>query len=235
MKNSQKLLQKITSRKVVQKSRLCFVLKNALWWSLFVLSVIIGSLAFSVIIFAFYQTDFISIFHVHHFPVELFLGLLPLFWIFSLLFFLFFAIFGVRHTKTGYRYSLFLVFGSSIVFSVIFGTLLFFVGGAKEIEYIFARTVPLYKSIEEKKVAHWLMPEAGFLSGNIITKNNKTLILRDWKGRIWKVYLKNTLIRKEVLLEKEKGIKIIGRIMGKNGFIAEEIRPWKGGGIKKRK
>ena len=225
MKNSQKLLEKIQTEKIPQRSRKQFILKNVFFWTLFVFSIIIGGLSFSVIIFAFNQTDFDLLSHIPNSKIELFLGLLPFFWIVSCLIFLPISIFGIRHTKTGYRHSPLLVFSSSIILSIILGTTLFLSGGAEKMERVFSETVPVYKSLEERKISRWSRPEDGFLSGIIIEKD-ETIIVKDWSGKRWEVDLTNAITKGRVSLIKNEKIKIIGKISEGNIFIATRIGPW---------
>jgi len=227
MKNSQKLLEKIQVRKITQKSRLKFVLKNSLFWTLFALSIIIGGLSFSVILFVLNETEFDLLSQITDSKVELFLGILPFFWVISCVIFLLISIFGIRHTKIGYRYSPFWVFGSSVILSIILGTSFFFTGGAGKIEQIFAENIPIYESVVEKKIALWSMPEQGFLSGEIIEKK-EILIIKDWSGKKWKINFENALMRGKMSLNKGEKIKIIGKMSEDIIFIAKEIRPWEG-------
>ncbi|MCK5085038.1 MAG: hypothetical protein KAQ64_05285 [Candidatus Pacebacteria bacterium] len=225
MKNSQKLLEKIQSEKIPQRSRGLFVLKNIFFWLLFAFSIIIGGLSFSIILFAFNQTDFDLLSHIPNSKIELLLGLLPFFWIISCLIFLLISIFGIRHTKTGYRYSPLLVFSSSIVLSIVLGTVLFFSGGAEKMERIFSENVPVYKSLEERKISRWSLPENGFLSGKIVGKE-ENLIIEDWNGKKWEIDFKNAIIKGRLSLEKDEEIKIIGKMSESDIFIATQIGPW---------
>lgn len=229
MKNSQKLLEKIQSEKIPQRSRKQFILKNIFFWLLFAFSIIIGGLSFSVILFAFNQTDFDLLSHIPNSKIELFLGLLPFFWIISCLVFLLISIFGIRHTKTGYRYSPLLVFGSSIILSIVLGTTLFLSGGAEKMERVFSENVSVYKSIEERKISRWSRPEDGFLSGIIIEKG-RTIIIKDWNDKKWEVDFKNAIIKGRISLEKNEKIKIIGEVSEDNIFIATQIGPWERSG-----
>lgn len=226
MKNSQKLLEKIQSEKILQRSRLRFIFRNIFFWTLFVFSIIIGGLSFSVILFAFSQEDFDLFSQIVNSRIELFFGLLPFFWIFSCFVFLLISIFVIRHTKKGYRYSPFLVFGSSIVLSIVLGIIIFFTGGAEKMERIFSENVPVYKSLEERKISRWSNPENGFLSGMIIEKKENILIIKDWDHKKWEVDFENSVIRGKLLLEKDDKIKIIGKISEYNIFIATQIGPW---------
>ena len=226
MKNSQKLLEKIQLAKIAQRSRRQFILGNIFFWTLFVFSIIIGGLSFSVILFAFSQTDFNLLSNVPDSKIELFFGILPFLWIFSCIIFFFISIFGIRHTKTGYRYSPLLVFGSSIILSIILGATLFSTGGAEKMERIFSETVSVYKSLEERKISRWSIPEDGFLSGMIIEKKEAIIIIEDWDNKKWEIDFENSVIRGKLLLEKGEKIKIIGKMSENNIFIANQIGPW---------
>ena len=137
------------------------------------------------------------------------------------------SIFGIRHTKTGYRYSPLLVFGSNIILSIILGTALFFAGGAEKMERIFSDNVSIYKSFEERKVSRWSRPENGFLSGVIIeNKNSEIILIEDFNRKIWEVNIQNAMVRGKILLEENKKIKITGEISRNNIFIATQIGPW---------
>ncbi|MCK5123441.1 MAG: hypothetical protein KAQ87_04855 [Candidatus Pacebacteria bacterium] len=229
MENSQKLLEKIQKQKISQKSRLQFTLKNIFFWTLFAFSIIIGGLSFSVILFAFNQTDFNLLSQIPNSKIELFLGLLPFFWIFSCLVFLLISIFGIRHTKTGYRYSPLLVFGSSIILSIVLGTALFFTGGAEKMERIFAENVSVYKSFEERKISRWSRPENGFLSGMILeNKNSEIILIEDFSKRVWEINIQDAIVRPRASLDLEEKIKIIGKVLEENIFVAQEIRQWDG-------
>lgn len=229
MKNSQKMLEKIHSRKVVQKSRLGFVLKNSFFWIIFSLSVIVGTISFSIIIFAFSQSEYDIISHISHSRIEFIMGFLPLFWIIFCIIFLLISFFGIRYTKTGYRYPVFIIFSSSFIFSLIFGVVLFFSGGAEKIELIFSKNVSMYKSIEEKKIMFWSMPKNGFLSGIINNKIGDIIFVKGFNGNNWQIKYNDAVVRGKIELEKGDIIKIIGKLEN-NIFIAKEIRPWKGQG-----
>ena len=226
MTNSQELLKKIQSKKIPQKPHLRFVIKNIFFWILFAVSIIIGGLSFSVILFAFSQADLDILSHISDSKTEFVLGILPFFWIISCALLLLISIFGIRHTKTGYRYSPFLVFGSSIAFSIILGASLFFAGGAEKMEQIFAKNIPIYKGIGERKISRWSMPENGFLSGKIIKKEENLITVEDWNSKRWEVDFKNAVIKGRIFLEKDEKIKIIGKIFKNNIFIAKQIGPW---------
>ncbi|MDF1497664.1 MAG: hypothetical protein P1P90_06480 [Patescibacteria group bacterium] len=229
MENSQKLLDKIQKENIEQRKKSEFAAKNIFFWTMFTLSVLIGGLATSVLIFAFGQTEFDLLSHITHSRVELFLGMLPIVWIFFSFVFLAASIALLRKTKKGYKYSPVLVLMGNLIMSLILGTVIYFSGGAVKIESIFAKNVPGYQSVEEKKTAIWSAPEDGFLSGTIISVENE-VILQDWNGKDWKIDTKDALIRGRVSMRIGEEVKIIGEMSSEGLFKASEIRPWKGQG-----
>ena len=235
MKNSLKLLEKIKSRNINPTARWKFILQNTFSWGAFFISVILGGLAFSVIIFSFSQEEVILFSHFSHSKIEFFLGILPFLWIIFVFLFFIFSYFLLRHTKRGYRYPLFIVLGGSISISILVGIVLFFNGGAEKFEKIFSQKIHLYEGIDEKKEKFWISPEKGFLSGQIISLNindeeseERRLEIRDFQGNEWRILYKENSVRQKVLLEKNEKIKIIGETTAENIFSAKEIRPWNG-------
>ncbi len=204
---------------------------------MFFSSILLGGLAFSVIIFSFTQTEFDLLSHVSHSRIEFLLGILPLLWIVFVLLFLIFSYYIVRNTKTGYKYSVIMIFGGSIVLSILLGSILFYSGGGKKFEEIFSQNISFYEGIEEKKQVYWTTPEHGFLSGTIkeVSQDEEVITIKDFSQKNWVIHYKNTNIRQKVILKKGEKIKIIGEITKKgeeieekNNFSAQEIRPWNG-------
>ncbi len=229
MKNAQKMLSKIKSRKIEPIPKWKFLLKNNFLWGLFLFSILFGSFAFSVVLFSIQNTEFDLISHISESKIQFFIKLLPIAWILFLGIFLFSAYKLFENTKKGYKFSSLFITGGSFILSLIFGSFLFFAGGGEKLEHLFAEKIPLYESLEEKKISLWSMPHKGFLSG-IIIQNNKKIILQDWSHKNWKIDKNKALIRPKVKILMGEKIKIIGKISDNNIFIAEEIRPWKGKG-----
>ncbi len=232
MKSSEKLIQTIREKDIQPTPKWHFTLKNSLLWLGFLLAVLLGALAFSVVLFAVQQTDFNVLNHLSHSKLEMFLGLLPFVWIIFLIAFLGVAFYSVRYSKKGYKFTLAKLAGYSAMLSILLGTLFFMAGGAQQLEQAFAIHVSMYESIQEKKIKMWSMPEDGYLSGHIIEVNPEFIQLKDFKGKIWKIYYEEAFIAPVVSLNAEEKIKVIGRIVSEDEFATDEIRPW--GGRSKR-
>lgn len=223
---SQELLDKITEEQIKPSPRWHFLLKNYIFWSVFLLFAVFGSIAFSIILYAVIESDF-NLLSSACSKIESLFSILPLLWILFLGIFSIVSIFGIRHTKTGYRYSFLKILSFNILLSVFLGALFFYTGGAEKMERIFAKNVPIYKSFEERKISRWSNPENGFLSGIILeNKNAKIIFMEDWDGKKWEINFEKAVIKGRIFLEKDTKIKMIGEISVDNVFIATQIGPW---------
>jgi hypothetical protein len=232
MKASEKLLQKIREREVTPTPKWRFTLRNSLLLAAFAAAVLLGALAFSVVLFAIQQTDFDILGHLTHSRLELFLGLLPFFWILVLVACLILAIYSVQYSPKGYKFTALRLAGYSAALSILLGALFFIAGGGRSLEKAFDTKVALYQSVQEKKARLWSMPEDGYLSGEIVEAGAGSLRLKDFKGEEWTVHFEGAFIPPAVLLERGETIKLIGEITEKEEFTASEIRPWGGYGFR---
>jgi hypothetical protein len=230
MKGSEKLIATIKEQDIRQVPKWRFLVKNGLAWVVFLIAVLLGAGAFSVILFAIQQTDFNVVNHLAHSRLELFLGLLPFVWLSFLIVFLLVAFHSVQYSKKGYKFTVAKRFGFSAGLSILLGTLFFIGGGAHQLEHAFAVNVELYESIQQKKMKLWSMPEDGYLSGKIEAVNDDYLQLKDFNGTTWQVSYDSAFIAPVVQLEPGETIKMIGKMTSENGFKAQEIRPWGGRG-----
>ena len=230
MKPSEKLLQKIREKEIHPFPKWRFTLRNSLLLAAFLVAVLLGALAFSVILFAIQQTDFNVVGHLSHSRLELFLGLLPILWIVLLVVFLVIAIYSIQYSPKGYKFTAAKLVGYSAALSILLGTLFFVTGGAQRLEHAFAVNLSLYQSINEKKVKLWSMPQEGYLSGEIQETGAGTFQLKDFSGKLWTVSHEDAFIPPVVLLEKGDTVKLMGEMKGEDEFVAKEIRPWGGFG-----
>jgi len=235
IKKSQELINKIKSRGIKQKPRWYYIIENIIFWGIFSLSIILGGIAFSIILYAIGESDFNLLRNLSSPGIRSFISFLPFIWILFLGICLTIAALGIRNTKKGYRYSLLWILGINILLSILFGLLFFYTGGGQKIEEIFARRVPLYRGIEERKISVWSRPGSGFLSGIILEKQSEDIfLLEDFTGEKWQVNVQDIIIHPNLSLEPGEKIKIVGTSSEKNIFIAEEIRLWEGPKLRRR-
>ena len=207
-----------------------FTLKNSLTWFVFITSIILGALAFSVVLFSIQQVDFNLVSELPHSWLTWLLGLLPYFWIITLVVFLVAAILGIRSSKKGYKFNAMALAGFSTAFSILLGTLFFISGGGRWLEQTFASTVGIYESIQDRKVKLWVLPDEGYLAGTIKRIQGDEISILDFKGNAWTVAFTDADIPPVVALENGAEIKIVGERTGPGKFRADMIRPWGGEG-----
>jgi hypothetical protein len=228
MDNSTNLIEKIKEKQIRPLPKLRFTLKDSIIWLTFIFCIFFGALAFSVILFAVQQLDFSLIVHMSHSWFELFLGLVPFFWLISLLILLVIAIISIKNSKKGYKFTSPSLVGFATALNILLGTLFFISGGARWLEHAFAVNISLYESIQDKKTRYWSMPEEGHLSGTIISIGETTLQLKDFKGKSWTVAFADADVFPSNQVMVGKSIKILGQIKPMNSFKADRIRPWGG-------
>ena len=228
MKNSDSLISKMKEQNIKPIPKWRFTVKGLSIGLILLFSVILGGLAFSIILFSIQQLGFDLINHMSHSKIEFLLGLLPFIWIILLILFLLVGMISIRKSRKGYKFSpsKLLIFNSS--FSVLLGVLFFIGGGGQWLEHVFDVNLEFYESVRDKKINMWSMPQEGYLSGTIEQVNDKTLQIVDFKNQKWTIDYQDAFIPPAVLLEEGEMIKLKGNVISANHFRADDIRPWGG-------
>lgn len=235
MKKSKTIIDKIKEENIKQKPKWHFTLLNILNWSFYIICILIGAASFSVILFSISQTDFNLISHISHSRVEMFLGLLPFFWIVTLLIFLFVAVIVFRRLKNGYKFNWLRLLTASTAASGILGTIFFIGGGSLHLENAFSEKVNVYKSVNQHKKEIWMNPEEGFLSGTIEEISKDKIRFIDFNNKIWDIDFSHASIAGRVQLREGEQVKLIGEITSPNNFHVKEVRPWNGKGKQRKR
>jgi len=226
-KLSDRILREIKEKKVAPKPKMFFLLKNYSVWALFVLSIIVGGIAFLIILFNLINSDWDVYKYLGSGYFQYIFLIMPYFWLVILGLFLFVAYYNYRHTKKGYQYKVYKVFLLSVVLSLVLGAGLFVFGLGEEAEQEAVKFVPHYQTLTGHRMRAWHHPEQGLLAGKIIKLENDHLFdLEDCQGVVWLV--DTSEVEKEHLIKSVPKIrvKIIGEKKGETQFKAEEIRPW---------
>lgn len=215
----QKILDKIKEAHIKPKPKWEFLLKDYVFWFIFVVGIIIGSLAVSVVIFMLNHTDW-QYYIVPGSPIQELLIDLPTFWLAILIIFLLVAIYNIKHTKKGYRYNpLFIVLGSIIV-SIVIGSGVYAIGGAEQLEDIFYQRFPIYHQIVNQRGRFFSDPDRGRLAGVIVEVTPNTIIVQDFNGRIWQIATSTDQFR------PGQRVRLLGQQISEQDFNGQAIRPW---------
>ena len=144
---SKKIIEKIKEEHIQPKPKWQFSLKAYLVWLLSALSLFIGSLAFSVVLYLIINNDWDVYVHITDNLIKFTILSLPYLWIVLLLLFVIISYYNFKHTKKGYKYHFYIILLSSILLSIIFGSLLYSIGVGRALDNILAVKMPMYEKL----------------------------------------------------------------------------------------
>ncbi len=174
------ILTRIETEAVCPRSRWFYSTRECTVWALWFLTAIFGALSVAVSLFVVMQRQF-SLYEATHesffaFAIEV----LPYLWISIFILMILFAVYNLRHTKTGYRYPLWQIFGSSLVLSLAGGTLLHFAGVGFVLDHQMGMFASKYESQEKMEQKLWQNPGEGRLVGTFTASNNGSTTTIVW-------------------------------------------------------
>jgi len=220
------ILEKIEEKKIKPKPKWEFLLKNYIIWIFGVLSLIIGSLAVSVIIYMLRHNDWEIYENVTNSLLEFILVTLPYFWLIVLVFFILAADYNLKHTKKGYKYNLSLIIAVSLGVNVVFGVLLYNFGIGQAIDDILGENAPFYREIINRRVPLWDHPEEGRLMGKIIKiESIDKFMIQDFRQGDWMIDAKDARIMPMIKIEIGEDIRIVGEPFADHQIKAFIIMP----------
>lgn len=228
------VMEKIKKDKIKPKAKWEFLLKNYVFWGAFILCIIIGAIASSLIIFHLVNNDW-DIYeklgkNLFSFTAET----IPYFWLIVMVFFIFIADYNFKHTDKGYRYQLPFIIIGSITISIILGFALFGIGVAKKIDANAMNNIPLYRNhLIHPRMEMWNHQEKGLAAGKILEIDETHLKIRTFNNEELVI---EVLTLPQVLKNFHEGevIGIKGHWTEENKLEAEAIRPWKGNVFKEK-
>lgn len=222
-----KVLEKIKQEDIKPEAKWKFLIKNYTVWGLFVLSMILGSLAVASIIFGIKMSDWDVHQQFASGSVKFLIMSLSYFWLLTFVGFVVVAYFNFRNTKKGYRYNIYIVIGISLLTTLLLGGFAYTVGFGEKMEKIMTQKAPFYKGIEHKRHKMWNQVDKGLLGGKIIEINDNIIDLEDIKKTRWHVTVSTTQIMPIAVIKKGNMVRVIGRKTDQNCFEAKKIMPWR--------
>ncbi len=227
---SEKILEKIEQGGVTPKAKWKFIAERYSIRTLAFVSLVLGSLAFSLILFLLMDQDWnIRQAMGTNWFRWLFLSL-PIAWIIFFLLFLATVYFSIRHFKKGYKYPAYFIVLSALITVVFFGSLAAGLGLHQKIHSLFTRRLPFYPGIFDARINNWEQPTAGLIAGQIVLPNKDGFELKDFRGQTWEIQVsEETILPNSDDLSIGEMVKIIGQKLGQNNFKAQEIRFWERG------
>ena len=136
-----RILEKIKKDDIKPRSKLYFVLKNSLSISSFLVSIILGSISFSVLFYIFSNNKSLitNSYNIYQLKNAI------LFWLFLLVFFTFISIWNNKNLKNSYKHHPVVLVLFNILISFTLGLVLFFSGVGKQTDKISSQHLDFYQ------------------------------------------------------------------------------------------
>lgn len=227
-KFSTKIIKKIKEEKVIPVPKWQFLLKDSFIWTLFVLSILFGSLGISIVIYLVHNSEILTDLSWIRSFSDIFIFGIPLLWFLIVLFFVFTIFYHLKNTEGAFRYGILRIFVVSLLLSLFLGFILFKQGVSYALSNMFEKKIPQYTKLMDSRYSVWMRPEEGFLAGDVnsIDTINKEISLSDLDGKDWDVNYSEARVRGRVTLQEGERVKILGSVSEGSTFNAIDIRPW---------
>jgi hypothetical protein len=226
---SETVLQRIEREHVGQVPKWQFTLGEYIVWLLWALSVCIGAIAFSVIIFFSVHAHFSPYEATHSGPIPFFLEVMPYAWVLVFMLMAVLAHNNLRHTKRGYKFAVWQILLSSLVVSFIGGAVLHTVGMGFKVDHLMADRVPFFPALGVLEARMWQSPGEGRVVGSFTgeTESENIVVFTDVEGARWRLNTQELNARDIETLHAEKKVRVIG-LMGSSSedFYGCGVFPW---------
>jgi hypothetical protein len=225
---SEKILQDIKEKHIQPCPKWRFVMKNWIFWVVFILALFVGALSFAVVLDLLVNHDWDIYLRLDKTFWQFMLLSVPYLWFILLVIFGGIAYFDFVHTRGWYHHSVYVVISGIVITSFFLGIIMFFSGIGRKIDVAFDESVPFYGFFNMSKRNIWCHPDKGLLGGRImkvVIEGPEKFIISDCNGREWEVIKPASEVRPVVIRVGDR-IKIIGREVKEHGFEAEELRSW---------
>jgi hypothetical protein len=122
------------------------------------------------------------------------------------------GIYNLRYTKQGYRYPLWQVFGSSLIFSLAGGAFLHLAGAGLMVDEHLGQKMSLYESQAKQEEKLWQRPEEGRLVGTLSQPIGFPVQFTDVTGAAWILNTTELPAIDLALLESGDKVRLLGEI-----------------------
>jgi len=225
------LLSRIEAEDVRPHSRMFFRSRECAIWALWFASVVVGALAVAISVFVVTHRQYGLYEATHENWFTFMVEVLPFIWVIVFGLMAFLAVYNIKHTKRGYRYSIVTVLASSIVLSFAGGSALQFFGLGYSIDAILGDQMPTYMSQEKIEHQLWQQPAEGRLIGRQVAATVATssvVVFQDTAGSRWRIEIQELLPADIQLLASGENVRLLGQNMNEQAkvFHACGVFPW---------
>lgn len=219
-----RVLKEIKEKEIEPKAKWHFLVHDYSVFVLAIVSIIIGSFAFSAIIFTITNSDFALYKDTYRSFGSYIFDNLPLVWLLFLIVFGGSAYYNLKNTKGGYKYKLSTLIIGTVLASMILGTGLYALGGGGFVDRSVGQHIPFHKGVEERMNKMWSQPDKGLLFGVIGNVEENSFELNDRDNTVW-IVLSDEETDTRVPVREGVEVKIIGEKIDEEIFEACLIVP----------
>lgn len=226
------VLSRIACENICPRARLWYRCRECGVWTLWLLTILLSAVAVAVSFFVIMHRQY-ALFEATH---DSFFGfmfeVLPYLWLVVFVIGAGFAYYHFRHTKRGYRYSLFTIAGATVVASVSGGLFLHYLGMSFMFDDMLGKYMPgMYVSQGKMEEKFWQQPEDGRLIVTLVEESvpNVVALVTDTRGATWRVDISELFAPDIALLRAGEQVRLLGRLMpggGESTFRACGVFPW---------
>lgn len=225
------LLERIEKDNVCPRSSWFYRTREILFWSLWILSIVIGALAFAVTLFVVLRRQYTLYEATHTNFFTFFVDSLPYLWIVVFGLMAYVAVHNIRHTKKGYKYPLWMILASSVVLSFAGGAAMQMFGLGYAIDHKLGDYMAMYSSQEKIENKLWQAPDRGRLIGQQVfttVSPTTTIIFEDKDGQRWRMEIDELHAQDIALLADGRLVRVIGTRPDESlpNFHACGVFPW---------
>jgi hypothetical protein len=223
---SKNVLKKIDEKEITPRPKWQFILSHILLWGVFGVSIILGSIATSLVLAKLFANDWTLIPRLPGGPIRGFLLVLPYLWIAVMALMIFIASQVFTKTKKGYKHHPWIIVALSILVSITLGSILFATRTADYVENAMRMNIKPYQQYQELRERIWHAPDNGILPGKIIKiTSDKLIILNDLTGKTWNVDISEAMYPHHMELEEGSNIIAVGDKTSETEFKADILKP----------
>ena len=219
-----KVLEAIEQQRLVPRPYFVFFAKRSVFWSLTVLSIVLGAFSVAVLLFAisdYYATGWRTF---DNLPLDDLIVSIPAIWLVSMPLFMASAYYGVRHTRRGHRFRPAAIIALCVTASIGLGVLFHFFEAGRLVNDLLAANIAFYREQTDVPFDKWSQPDNGLLGGTVENVDGKkSLRLKDFHDKEWLVDISSAVITLDNAIEDKGDIAIRGVRTGPSEFRAETI------------
>lgn len=225
------VMSRIECGEVCPRSKTFFKTRECVVWLLWAVSVVVGALAVAVTFFVFTHRQYALYEATHENFFTFVVEVLPLIWIVVFGVMVLVAVYNLRHTKRGYKYPLWQIFGSSMVLSLAGGAALHLFGLGYSTDHMLGEKMGMYNSQEKIEQKMWQDPQEGRLLGRFegpLPPPSMLMNFTDVSGEVWQVNVTELSPQERALVDEQATVRLLGAVSDESMMVFHScgVFPW---------